>query len=200
MQNKLEQTINDFFQSNHKEIKTWAVNCLKLIRRTDLWADLVSETYLYTIKFQDKLQPQIEKGQLKACVIQYMSGQVNWSNTTFKTKFIKSNQHISDLEIELADQYFNHSEEEQDEEEFFQEEKFIQDKLGMIYSNLAQLPVDQRILFDLIYNQGYNTSSKLQKYYADNMPNSFKAPARISCWRQMSNLKYMLTSGATQTN
>ena len=130
MQNKLEQTINDFFQSNHKEIKTWAVNCLKLISRTDLWADLVSETYLYTIKFQDKLQQQIEKGQLKACVIQYMNGQVTWSNTTFKTKFIKSNPHIADLEIELADQYFNHSEEEQDEEEFFQEEKFIQYKLS----------------------------------------------------------------------
>ena len=75
-----------------------------------------------------------------------------------------------------------------------------QDKISLIYATLENLPIDQKILFDLIYNQGYNTSSKLQLYYKNNMPKGYKVLERTSCWKQMCNLKNMLTSGATQTN
>lgn len=160
----MEQIINNFFAKRYDYLYECAFNSLKLIKRTELANELVTECLFHIQTNKDKLKKQINQGQLESICVRWMVMQVKWNSTKFKQNWIYSHKYESEMEFEKLEAYTSTPDESKTEEELLQYEIETQDKLNHIKQFIEQQPLDQRLLFDIIYNKGYNTSGKLSKY------------------------------------
>lgn len=195
MEIQLETIINEFYQKRHSRLKECAINSLKTIRKQHLWGELISESFFYITKNKEKLRPQIEVGNIEACLVRWMDSQINWSNSHFRKLYVNSNKKMDKMTVEMEVENLELFDEDS-EAEYQERQEIARQRLKPIYETLENIPVDKRILFDLVYNQGINTSGKLEKYYQENIP--IEAPGRKSCYLQLVQLKTILLSGQTQ--
>lgn len=174
--NKYEKTVNTFITNRFDYLLTCAFNSLKRIGRTDLARELVSECYMYLINNKDKLQNKIADGKIEAIAVQFMFMQVFWNKTDFKKTHIEPSKVFLDLEFvykddkeestlyaKILNSIFIYND-EIDEEEYLEKEKEKQDKINSIQQFVTNATIQQKILFDLFFNKGYNSSHKLAKY------------------------------------
>lgn len=181
-----EKTISDFFNSRYEYLLTCADNCLKLIKRRDLSNELVSDCFIYLNDNKEKLSIKINEGvDLEAYCVRWMIMQVKWRDTQFKKNWIKKdekktylddtlhpNAEYSTMDILMV--------EEDDEENLLHQELEHQNKVNHIQTYVSGLSIDKRLLYDIIFNKGYNTSGKLSKYLG---------LSRTPSYRLMKNLK-----------
>lgn len=160
----MENIINDFFAKRYDYLTECSFNILKKIKRTDLATELVTECLFHIQSNQDKLEKQIKEGKLEAVCVRWMMMQVKWNSTTFKQNWIYSHKFESEMEFEKLEAYTLQEDDSKTEEELLEYELETQDKLNHIKQYIEHQPLDQRLLFDIIYNKGYNTSGKLSKY------------------------------------
>jgi hypothetical protein len=173
-----QQIINDYFSIKHKYIYECANNILKKQGRTDLASELVSEACLYLLE-DDRIQPKTPS-EVEGILVNWMNKQIIWQKTAFKKKYldkthtdsIKDNQDFADAE-------FN-------EEQILEKEYEYQNKLNIIQVNLAQMDYDKKVLYDLVFNQGYDTSGKLA---------NFIKLSRTTCYFLIKDLKEKLKNG-----
>ena len=154
-----------------------ANNILKLIKRQDLKHTLVSECYLFLMENKDKLESKIDL--LESVAVRWMTMQVKWSNTSFKKAWVYPNKHITPHQLEDVESYIL-IEDKITEEELLKAEIEIQEKLNRIQMNLASMSLDQRFLFQNIFEQGINTSGKLAKH---------TGLSRTGCYYLIKNIK-----------
>jgi hypothetical protein len=187
--------IDDYFNNNHKYIYDCATNCLKKIRRVDLQQELVTETYLYLIEKAETLN----KEKIAAIITNYMNKSCVWANTRFKIKHLYTDDRLMSIDDMIFDDntnpdfnegIFNLNIESEDDEDILHYEKIHQDKINTIFTNLAQMSTDKKILFDLYFNKGINTSGKLERYLNNSIP-------RNTCWQMLKKLKEDLRDGYT---
>ncbi len=175
-----QQIINDYFSTNHKYIYECANNILRKQSRTDLASELVSEAVLYILE-DDRIQPTTHS-EVEGILVNWMNKQIMWQKTAFKKKYleddytnpIKDNQDFQESEL--------------NEEEILEKEYEYQNKLNIIYVNLSQMDYDKKVLYDLGFKQGYDTSGKLA---------NFIKLSRTTCYFLIKDLKEKLKNGYT---
>jgi hypothetical protein len=150
------ETIDLLIHKRNKYIYQCAKNILKKVRRTDLYQELVSECYLYVYSIKDKLVNATDN-EIESVIINWMNYQIIWQGTHFKKKYIYGNNQDENINIETIDEPL-------DEEDILEKEMDFQNKLDAILIKVNQLPLDKKILFDVVFNQNINTSGKLAKH------------------------------------
>jgi len=163
-------TISTFFTNRYSYLLECASNILKYSGLSQLAPDLVTDCYTYIIDNQAKLDDKIQLGMIEPIAVRWMVMQMKWRGTKFKKEWIYTdallvslNEIISDInssdkQTRLEDSLMS---EVQDEEEILEIEKNHQDKINHIKVYVSQMPVDKQLLFQMIYEQGYDSSSKL---------------------------------------
>jgi hypothetical protein len=181
-----EKNISDFFAARYDYLLTCADNSLKLIKRRDLANELVTDCYLYLIDNQDKLNDKINQGiDLEAYIVRWMVMQVKWRDTQFKKNWIKKDEKKTYLDDTThANTDYTTMDilmvEDDDEENILQKELEHQNKINHIQTYVNELSFDKRLLYDIIFIKGYNTSGKLSQYLG---------LSRTPSYRLMKNLK-----------
>lgn len=189
-----DKIISDFFNSRYEYLIKCANNILKLIKKQELTQELVSDCYLYIIENIDKLEEKIIQGKIEQMCVRWMTMQVKWRNTQFKKNWVYNDEHKTYLDDKL---HHNNDAtlldaimiEEDDEETILQKEMEYQNKINHIETMVQQLPIDKKLLYDIIYVQGHNTSGKLSK---------FIGLSRTPSYRLMKELKELLRDSYKQ--
>lgn len=187
-----ELLIANTFSKRYKHLTTCARNILKRVRNSDvdMIHDLISESYIYVYENRTKFEPQILTGGTEAIAVNYMNMQIHWSGSKFKSEFLypkdsAENKKIVDLKDEEGRGLFIHldhkiysdenedgysvlSEQEMDEEEHLQQQKEEQDRVNNFSVAFEELPADKRMLFNIIYREGFDTTDKLWNYFKAN--------------------------------
>lgn len=168
--------LNKYFTDNYKWIQQTANNLTSKLNKRYLASELISNCYLHMVNLETE---SMDNNKIKSIIINYMNMQVIWSNTKLKETILKDN-----IQPETIVQYVNQVDDSQSEEELIEElleeEYQIQNKINFITQWLQTARPEDRILFDIIYNQGYNTSGKLAKY---------SGFSRTTCYSLMTKLK-----------
>lgn len=180
MNESIINLIKDYFEKNHLYMYEVAKNCLKKIKRPDLAPELVSECYLHLIDDADKKKHKFEAGMIESMAVQFMHKSCIWSKTPFKKKYIIKDTSPNSDKIEA---FLQALDTDLSDDDVLQKEFEHQAKTNLIYANLASLPVDQKNLYDIIFNRGINSSSKLAKYLGT---------SRSSAYTLIRNLKDQL--------
>jgi lipid II:glycine glycyltransferase (peptidoglycan interpeptide bridge formation enzyme) len=180
-----QQIINDYFSIKHKYIYECANNILKKQGRTDLASELVSEACLYLLE-DDRIQPKTPS-EVEGILVNWMNKQIIWQKTAFKKKYIEGQtvplkdsykpNWLGELDFECL---------ENNEEDMLEKEFEYQNKLNIIQVNLAEMDYDKKVLYDLVFNQGYDTSGKLA---------AFIKLSRTTCYFLIKDLKEKLKNG-----
>lgn len=168
--------LNKYFTDNYKWIEKTAINLTQKLNKSYLAPELISNCYLHLSVLDTE---NMQDNKIKSIIVNYMNMQVIWSNTAIKKTILKDN-----IQPDSIVQYVNQVDDSQSEEELIEElleEEFqIQNKLNFITQWLQMARPEDRILFDIIYNQGYNTSGKLAKH---------SGFSRTTCYSLMTKLK-----------
>lgn len=166
----MTEKINEYYRDNYPFVLRAATNILRKYHRTDLAADLVAESYVYVTELG------MSEGQnIEAVVVNFMTKALAWTATPFKKKYMAEYEELPPVLLETA--------QEDNEEEYLAEQFDQQQKINHINSTYDQLPPDEKILFDLHFNQGLK-SGKLAVYL--NL-------SRTSCWSMAKKLKTKIT-------
>ena len=168
--------INNYFTKNYKWVEQTAINLTSKLNKRYLASELISNCYLHLSSLDTD---DMTDNRIKSIIINYMNMQVIWRNTKIKSSIIKDN-----IQPENVIQYVNQVDDTQSEEELIEEwleEQYqIQEKINFLNQWILTARPEDRILFDIIYNQGYNTSGKLSKY---------SGFGRTTCYSLMTKLK-----------
>jgi hypothetical protein len=162
--------ISNFFTERNKYLTECATNILKLIKRQDLANELVTDCYLYLNDNKDKLSTKMDEGvDLEAYCVRWMVMQIRWRDTQFKKNWIKPNMnevHLDDTKHSNVDYTYLDSIviEEDDEEQILQREMEYQNKLNHITTFKDRADFQDKMLYEIIFERGINTSGKLSKY------------------------------------
>ena len=178
MDNKKEaiNLLNVFFTSGATHIKQVAHSQLHKLKRTDLIDDLIAETYIYLNELLLSPQHQTTRHNLvltqnidyiDSILVNYMQKQIIWSNTKFKRNNIWTNYSKPLYQSTTLSSDFSITNQNitttTDDEDILEYEKNHQDKLTHIAATIPTLPIEQQILFNLIYNQGHTTAAAISK-------------------------------------
>jgi hypothetical protein len=181
------QRLNDYFTDNYQWLVTSATNLCAKLNKTYLTSDLISNTYLHLNKvYTDDL----EDNQIKAIIINYMNMQVVWSNTKLKRTIIDETPQ-SNLIVKYTNQEDDSQSEEEVMEEYMEEQFEIQNKINFIHSFIAKAKPEDRLLFDIVFNQGYNNSGKLARH---------SGLSRTTCYTLIRNLKNKIKKSFNEQN
>ncbi len=157
--------LNQYFTDNYQWLEKTAICLTSKINKRYLAPELISNCFIH---LSEAYTPDMNNNQIKAIIINYMNMQVIWSNTQLKKSILKDNPEITIIEN-------NDNEEEMLEKEFL-----FQNKINHIHKWVAQAKPEDRLLFDIVFNQGYNTSGKLAKH---------SGLSRTTCYTLITNLK-----------
>jgi len=179
--------LNKYFTDNYQWLQNSATSICSKINKRYLVADLVSNTYLHLYKvYTDELKDN----EIKAIIINYMNMQVIWSNTKLKRTIIKETPQSENI-VKYKQQEDDSISEEELMEELLEEEFLIQNKVNYIHSWVAKARPEDRLLFDIVFNQGYNTSGKLSKH---------SGLSRTTCYTLIRNLKNKIKEDYNEQN
>ena len=117
--------------------------------------------------------------RIKSIIVNYMNMQVIWSNTKIKKTIVKDNIQPQDV-IHYVNQVDDTISEEELIEEWLEEEFNIQNKVNFIHSWIKKARPEDRLLFDIVFNQGYNTSGALSRH---------SGLSRTTCYTLIKKLK-----------
>lgn len=185
--------VNKFYGERYDYLLMCASNILKLIKRQDLKYDLVTLTYEYIIKNEEKLKDMVVlSGMIESIAVNHSTMQIKWSNTAFKKQFIYSDKHLT---IATADDMLNYTNNTPDEsiseEDYLQQEKEIQDKLAHIIMHMHNETLANKMLYDAIFIKGINSSNKLAKH---------TKLSRAGAYKMMKRFKNRIKDGYTGPN
>lgn len=172
----MNNRINQYFTENYKWIEQTANNLTSKLNKRYLASELISNCYLHLIDIETN---NMSDNKIKSIIINYMNMQVIWSNTKIKKSIIKDSIQSENV-IKYVNQVDDTQSEEELIEELLQEEFDIQNKLNFINQWLSTAMLQDRLLFDVVYNQGYNTSGKLARH---------SGLSRTTCYTIMRKLK-----------
>jgi hypothetical protein len=166
----LDEIINEYYSKNQKYLEEVAYNVLKNINKCELADTLVTNSYFYIAENKEKLAEKIEKGQIEAIAVQFMTKQVKWNKTDFKKTFTGFYEKGQEFIENIHDQdYDSNKELDQRLEEEYDEQK----KLAHIKAQRAKLDPPQQILYDLCIDGPYKSSRKLAKYLGLNRTTTY---------------------------
>ncbi len=174
-----DNIIDDLYTKRYDYFIECANNVLKLIKRQDLRYELVNDGYFHIKENVDKLKDLIDAGQLEACVVRWMTMQVKWNNSKFKKAWVYAHKIESEKLLENLESYVI-IDETISEEELYQDELDKQSKLDHIHNYVNNLSLDQKFLYENIFNRNINTATKLSRYIK---------LSRTSCYHMIKNLK-----------
>lgn len=163
MANSNKENIDEYF-TNHYDflIKNTRGILNKKKKDMELAPTLVTNAYLHFIK-NDHLYIDVE---FQGRVRKWIEMQIKWSNTPFNNNWVYGDKKISDIDYNLLQIIDNHI----TEEELLEEVYDIEQRIGILFFIVNNLPIHKKILFELIYQQGINTSGKLSRHL--NVPRS----------------------------
>lgn len=170
--------LNDYFtQAKYDWLISVAQNNLAKLNWIQVSDELVSDTYLYLTNQDPSTKTE---SQLDAIAVRYIQMQVVWSKTELKKKMIKDQTQLEN-QIIIDDS--------KTEDEILEFEMDYQNKLNhiAIYSN--QLNLEQRLLFDIVFNLGINNSGKLAKH---------TGLSRTTCYHLIKDLKETIKNAYKQ--
>jgi len=148
--NQSKSIIDTYFTKNQPYLIECAYNILKKINRTDLVNDLVNQSYEYIYNNLQKLEDHITKsGMTEAIIINYMNKQIVWERTEFKKKFL-TKHNTNQIQDSIIDEI--------DIQQLLNVESEIKNKLTHIKQTIPTLPLDQQILFSLMFSGDTPTS------------------------------------------
>jgi hypothetical protein len=179
--------IDTYFTTNYKWIEKTALTLTSKINKRYLAHELITNCYLYIINLDTE---KMDDNKIKSIVINYMKMQVIWSKTTLKKAILKDNIKPENVVL-YTNQVDDSRSEEELIEELLEEEFLIQNKINYIHKWLLQAKPEDRLLFDIVYNQGYDTSGKLAKH---------SGLSRTTCYTMMSKLKQKIVKAYNEHN
>ncbi len=156
-------SIEEFFIKRYDYLLECSTNILKLIDKQSLKTELLSDAFIYINENKDKLQHLIDDGKIEAITVRWMTMSVKWNNTPFKKNWVYPHKNESESLLDDVETY-SIIEEDISEEDYLQQEMDIQNKMNHIHHFISNQPIDQQILYDLVYNKEINTSGKLSRH------------------------------------
>ncbi len=189
MNNTYEDIVNQFFSEKYNYLIECANNILKLIKRQDLVYELIGDCYLHITTNKEKLNDLIINGNIEAISIRWMTMQIKWKDTQFKKAWIYPNKHHTSRLLDDVESYAI-IDNIIPEEELLAYEIETQDKLNYLYAKINNETLDQKLLFNDVFNLGINTSGKLSKH---------TGISRTGCYHMIKNLKDNLRNGYTES-
>lgn len=184
--------IDELFNNRYEYLLECCHNSLKLIRRTDLDSTLLADAYMYVKDNQEKLKDKIEQGLLESIVVNWTYKQVIWRNTKFKKNWILKSKIDINQSVDIDENPSELMDDKNksilryiqtlmsDDEIALEKELEGQYQLQVIYAYIASLPLDKRILFDMIFKEGIDNSGKLSRHIGI---------SRTTCWYMIKELK-----------
>jgi hypothetical protein len=170
--------IDSYFAANYKKLITVAKNCLRKLKEEDSASQLVSDAYLYVVELPSPIETT---SKLESIIVNYISKQTVWDGTTFKKNYVNLPKNETMFELSTNDLDY---EEEQQELDY-------NDSMDTFMSNLEELrdslPIEKKILFDLIYKEGINTSGKLYTHLGGRVNRTY-------CWKMIKEIKEYVTN------
>lgn len=152
--------LNQYITNNYKWMEQTAINLTSKLNKRYLAAELVSNCYLHLATLDTE---PMDDNKIKSIIINYMNMQVIWSNTKIKKTILKDNIQPDNV-VQYVNQIDDSISEEELIEELLEEEFQIQNKINFIHKWISTARPEDRLLFDIVYNQGFNTSGKLSKH------------------------------------
>jgi RNA polymerase sigma factor (sigma-70 family) len=86
------------------------------------------------------------------------------NNTNHKKKGGKQGQAIADFSIDNYEYTIDITDNSISEEEQLENEYFIQNRINQVYATVSELPLDEQILFNLVFVKGLSSGRKLAKH------------------------------------
>ncbi len=169
MTQSYKNKIDEFFTNRYDYLNECAYNCLKIINKTHLKSELVSELYEHLTQNESKLSKLIMDNQIEAIAVRWMKMQIVWSKTKFKNAWTNPGKQFLDVQFDKRDEYdekMGKFKQLDDVDELIDDgtnKKSLLVKTH-IYNYVHSETLDQRILFETVFQNGYNTSGKLAKY------------------------------------
>jgi hypothetical protein len=161
--------LNTYFtEDKYNWLISVAKNNLAKINWTQMADELVSDCYIHLNSLDEQ---QRTESQLDAIAVRYMQMQVVWSKTDLKKKIIKDQNQLEN-QIIIDDT--------KTEDEILEFEIDYQNKLNHIAICSQQLNLEQRLLFDIVFNLQINNSGKLAKH---------TGLSRTTCYHLIKDLK-----------
>lgn len=179
--------INQYFTNNYKWVEQTAINLTSKLNKKYLAPELISNCYLHLISLDTE---SMEDNKIKSIIINYMNMQVIWSKTKIKQTILKDNIQ-PDSVIQYVNQVDDSLSEEELIEELLEEEFKIQNKINFIHQWLQTARPEDRLLFDIVFNQGYNNSGKLSRHCG---------LSRTTCYTMISKLKQKIIKAYKEQN
>jgi hypothetical protein len=179
--------LNQYFTNNYKWVEQTAVNLTSKLNKRYLASELISNCYLHLASLDTE---PMEDNKIKSIIINYMNMQVIWSNTKIKKTILKDNIQ-PDSVVKFVNQVDDSLSEEELIEELLEEEFVIQNKINFIHQWLQSARPEDRLLFDIVFNQGYNNSGKLSRH---------SGLSRTTCYSMISKLKKKITKAYSEQN
>ena len=154
--------IDNYINRNYTKLREVANNILKKHNKQEEADNLITTTYMYLSNNLEKLQDKVQAGQIESIIINHMSKQVQWGNTTFWNEL-----NPKAGKLDYFDNYEYEEVEGYDQEEFDEQiEKGMETQNKIDFLNVVKytLPMHERILFEMSITGDYNTSGKLAKH------------------------------------
>ncbi len=169
--------LNDYFTNNYTWLEKSAISICGKINKHNLASDLISDTFIHLEKHYKK---EMSDNEIKSIILNYMNYQIIWSKTKLKKdNIIKDNIVYQDY-IQNKDIVDDEPSSDELMEKWLIEQKQTTDKINYIYIWLENAEPADKLLFDVVYTKGYNTSGKLAKY---------SELSRTTCYHLIKNLK-----------
>lgn len=186
-----KQIVDKLFCDRYDYLSQIAFKLVSKLNRRDLADTLLTDAYQYLIENEVKITDKVVNQKMaEAIAVNFMSKQINWSETKFKKTWILPQKNTIKDEFDDEIKIIDAEDGEDAEEEYLKKQKEIQDKTNHIYATAATFNFDQQILFNL-YISGKNTSGKLAKH---------TGLARTTCYYLLKNLKKTLTQNYKADN
>lgn len=151
--------IDKYINRNYTKLFDIANNILKKHQKEDEATNLINTTYIYLIENQHKIHDKVQEGKIESIIINHMSKQVMWGNTTFWNELNPKGK------LDYFENYEYEGETSQEDyDEMIEKEFDIQNKLDFLNVIKYTLPMDERILYEIGIVGPYNTSGKLSKH------------------------------------
>lgn len=179
--------LNQYFTNNYKWITQTAEKLTSKLNKRYLAAELISNCYLHLASLHTE---PMSDNKIKSIIINYMNMQVIWSNTKLKKTILKDNIQ-PDSVIQYVNQVDDSLSEEELIEELLEEEFQIQNKINFIHQWLQTARPEDRLLFDIVYNQGYDNSGKLSRHCG---------LSRTTCYTMITRLKQKIRKAYNEHN
>lgn len=151
--------IDKYINRNYTKLFDIANNILKKHNKQEEATNLINTTYIYLIENQHKIHDKVQEGKVESIIINHMSKQVAWGNTTFWNELNPKGK------LDYFENYEYEGETSQEDyDEMIEKEFDIQNKLDFLNVIKYTLPMDERILYEIGIVGPYNTSGKLSKH------------------------------------